>query len=209
MIREMKSVSTPAFSMAFSMAFSRAFFRAYFALAFALYVGLISPSHADPLADAITETKANIVFMRHALAPGYGDPAHFDIRDCTTQRNLDAVGLKQAELTGAWLRDQGFVFDTIFSSAWCRCMDTAMALDLGQWQVFAGLNSFFEGHVDRDQTLKILSQYLMTVEPDDRVLLVTHQVVISAVTGIAPPSGGMVVYNTSTGMAKSVHLDLE
>ena len=133
-IREMKSVSTPAFSMAFSMAFSRAFFRAYFALAFALYVGLISPSHADPLADAITETKANIVFMRHALAPGYGDPAHFDIRDCTTQRNLDAVGLKQAELTGAWLRDQGFVFDTIFSSAWCRCMDTAMALYLGQWR---------------------------------------------------------------------------
>ena len=172
-------------------------------------VASVTGLRAEPLAEAIAATDANVIFMRHALAPGYGDPADFNVNDCASQRNLDAEGRAQAAATGAWLQQNNHRFDTILSSAWCRCKDTASGLDLGPWQVFDGLNSFFEGHVDRAETLRLLDQQMAAIPPDGKVLMVTHQVVISAVTGIAPPSGGMVVYNTVTGAARSVRLDLD
>lgn len=174
-----------------------------------LLLGIIPPAWAEPLSDAIAEIDANVVFMRHALAPGYGDPAHFRVDDCTTQRNLDARGIAQARATGAWLQENGYRFDAILSSAWCRCKDTAENLNMGEWQVFAGLNSFFQGHVDREETLRLLEEQLADISPGQQVLMVTHQVVISAITGVSPPSGGMVVYNTATKASKAVRLDLE
>ena len=174
-----------------------------------LLIGLITPAAADPLREAITATGGNVIFMRHALAPGYGDPDHFSVDDCSTQRNLDSRGSAQAEATGAWLRQRGYRFDAIDSSAWCRCKDTASHLGLGPWRVFDGLNSFFQGHVDRSQTLRLLETRLNSIAADQQVLMVTHQVVISAVTGIAPPSGGLVVYNPVTGAARAVRLDLD
>jgi hypothetical protein len=44
------------------------------------------------------------------------------------------------------------------------------------------------------------------IGPDRLELMVTHQVVISAITGISPRSGGMVVYNSRSGEAVSVPL---
>ena len=172
-------------------------------------VSAVTGLRAEPLAEAITATNANVIFMRHALAPGYGDPAHFDVNDCATQRNLDAKGRAQAAATGVWFKQNNYRFDAVLSSAWCRCKETASGLDIGLWQVFDGLNSFFEGHVDRAETLRLLEARMAAIPPDGKVLMVTHQVVISAVTGIAPPSGGMVVYNTATGAARSVRLDLD
>ena len=172
-------------------------------------ISVVTGLKAEPLAEAIAATNANVIFMRHALAPGYGDPAHFNVSDCATQRNLDAEGRAQAAATGAWLRQNNYRFDAVLSSAWCRCKDTASGLDIGPWRVFNGLNSFFEGHVDRAETLRLLETQMADIPLDGKVLMVTHQVVISAVTGIAPPSGGMVVYNSVTGAAQSVRLDLD
>ena len=93
--------------------------------------------------------------------------------------------------------------DTILSSAWCRCQDTAIEMGLGP-TVFAGLNSFYDGHVDREETLALLHPRLAEIEEDSLVLMVTHQVVITAVTGIVPPSGGVVAFNSRTGVAKAV-----
>lgn len=163
---------------------------------------------SEPVRTAIKQIDANVVFMRHALAPGFGDPETFRIDDCTTQRNLDQAGRRQAEDIGHYFRDHQILFTDIISSRWCRCTDTADLLDLGNWSEFDGLNSFFQNHVDRHKTLEQLNRKLDTVASDELVLMVTHQVVINAVTGISPPSGGLVVYNTRTQDAKAVRVPL-
>ena len=158
------------------------------------------------LAKVITKTGANLMFIRHALAPGYGDPSHFDVNDCSTQRNLDATGRAQAKALGKVLRQHQIRFDEIKSSQWCRCQETARLLNVGKVVPFTGLNSFFEEHADREQTLRQLKSYLDALKPNERVLLVTHQVVISAVTGIYAPSGGVVLFNTTTKASKALDL---
>jgi len=158
------------------------------------------------LAKVITKTGANVMFIRHALAPGYGDPSHFDVNDCSTQRNLDATGRAQAKALGKVLRQHQIRFDEIKSSQWCRCQETARLLNVGKVVPFTGLNSFFEEHADREQTLSQLKSYLDSLKQDDLVLLVTHQVVISAVTGVYAPSGGVVLFNTTTKASKALDL---
>ena len=98
---------------------------------------------SEPLKKALSEISANVVFMRHALAPGFGDPAKFKLNDCSTQRNLDQAGRRQARFIGNYMRNHKIVFDTILSSQWCRCKQTADLLDMGSWEEFTGLNSFF------------------------------------------------------------------
>ena len=152
---------------------------------------IITPSQgiaAEPLKKALSKTSANVVFLRHALAPGFGDPAEFQINDCSTQRNLDENVSRSANIC-ANIK----VFDTILSSQWCRC--TAALLNMGS-QEFTGLNSFFQGH--RTDTLDKASAKARSLPTDTLVLMVTHQVVISAITNISPASGGFVVYNTDT-----------
>ena len=89
---------------------------------------------------------ANVIFLRHALAPGFGDPDNFIKQDCSTQRNLNNKGRLQARLIGHYLRASKISFSEILTSEWCRCIDTAKELNLGKWETFSGLNSFFEGH---------------------------------------------------------------
>ncbi|MGC6517248.1 MAG: histidine phosphatase family protein [Candidatus Puniceispirillaceae bacterium] len=139
---------------------------------------------------------SEVIFLRHALAPGTGDPAHFQIDDCSTQRNLNEEGRLQATVIGQELKDKGLVPTRILSSPWCRCKQTAALLGLGTWQTHFGLSSFYEGHVDRDEVLAALKDELDKLADGERLLLVTHQVVIQAVTGLYMPSGGYVVINS-------------
>ncbi len=81
--------------------------------------------------DAIRDPDA-ILLMRHALAPGTGDPAGFDLAECGTQRNLDERGREQARSIGAALKERGVDSDAVWTSQWCRCRETAKLLDLGE-----------------------------------------------------------------------------
>jgi len=157
---------------------------------------------SENLSDAIKDINANVIFMRHALAPGYGDPDNFSINDCSTQRNLSTSGIDQARRIGIFLRKSNVQFSDILSSQWCRCKDTAENLNIGKWEEFSGLNSFFEEHNDRDKTLDILYQKIDNLPKNKIVLMITHQVVISAVTNIYTSSGGAVLYNSETGKSK-------
>ena len=139
----------------------------------------------------------NIILMRHAFAPGTGDPAHFQVDDCRTQRNLNEVGIAQAKEIGKRLRVQGLVPTRILSSPWCRCQDTAKYLGLGPYEVHEGLSSFYDGHVDRDETMAAIRAELATIGEDELVLFVTHQVVISALTGIFVKSGGYLIEDST------------
>ena len=141
---------------------------------------------------------ANVIFLRHALAPGVGDPENFIKEDCSTQRNLNNKGRLQARLIGNYLRSTNLKFSQILTSEWCRCIDTAKELNLGQWTTFSGLNSFFQVYEKKDQVMNKLQKKLDSLGYSDLALFVTHQVVISEQTGIVPRSGEMVLYNSIT-----------
>ncbi|WP_372739969.1 histidine phosphatase family protein [Neptunomonas sp.] len=157
--------------------------------------------------DKLREIDANVLFIRHAIAPGFGDPDNFVINQCNTQRNLDAVGRSQAISLGQKLKQSNIVVDKVYSSYWCRCIETAELLQLGVVEKFAGLNSFFEEHADRNQTLKLLQEKLEELNQNSLTLMVTHQVVIQAVTGMGVSSGAVVAYNTRTRKAVRVAIE--
>ena len=141
---------------------------------------------------------ANVIFLRHAVAPGVGDPKNFIKEDCSTQRYLNDKGRLQARLIGNYLRSTNLKFSQILTSEWCRCIDTAKELKLGQWTTFSGLNSFFQVYEKKDQVMNKLQKKLDSLGYSDLALFVTHQVVISEQTGIMPRSGEMVLYNSIT-----------
>jgi hypothetical protein len=111
-----------------------------------LWLFMVNASYVNAetqtLDDAVKAINANVLFMRHALAPGFGDQESFTFKECATQRNLSDQGKDQASRIGAALKQAGFAFDDVISSEWCRCTETARLLDLGDVQTFSGLNSF-------------------------------------------------------------------
>ena len=169
-----------------------------------------SSSATAKLTQALKEEGINIIFIRHALAPGYGDPEDFDLLDCSTQRNLNDTGIRQAQALGRELKkaitEAQRPLTAILSSQWCRCQDTAREMALGPVDTFAGLNSFFQDHADRDTTLALLEDKKASLGADDLVVMVTHQVVISAATGLSTSSGGLVLHNTRTGVSTGLTL---
>ena len=147
-----------------------------------------------------TDLSGKVVFMRHALAPGNGDPNNFDLNDCATQRNLDDEGRQQAKLIGQKLRGQRVVFSKIYSSEWCRCKETAELLNMGKVIPFQALNSFYEHYFSQDELLPLLENALFEIEPGDGpILMVTHFVTIAAVTGRSVSSGDLVVFDPVAG----------
>ena len=167
----------------------------FFLLMFLVQTEAYAQSEIESIKKSIS---ANIIFIRHALAPGFGDPPDFTKEDCSTQRNLNNKGRLQARLIGSYLKASDIKFSEILTSEWCRCIDTIKELNLGKWETFSGLNSFFQGHEKKVQVMNKLQKKLDTLDNSDLVLFVTHQVVITEQTGVAPSSGEMVLYNSIT-----------
>ena len=132
------------------------------------------------------------VIMRHALAPGTGDPDNFSVDECSTQRNLSDNGRQQARKTGELFRSNGIANAEVWSSAWCRCRDTAQLLGFGAVRTLEPLNSFFRRQDRRDAQTDALKDWLQARTDDKPLVLVTHQVNITALTGIYPQSGELV-----------------
>jgi len=138
----------------------------------------------------------HVLLMRHAIAPGIGDPAGYKLQDCKTQRNLDATGRAQAQKTGQWMKAQGVGSALVFSSAWCRCKETAENLALGTPALEASLNSFFDDMRQGSQSNANLQKFIanqLKAKGDKALVLVTHQVNITQFTGETVGSGDMVL----------------
>ena len=138
----------------------------------------------------------HVLPMRHAIAPGIGDPAGYKLQDCKTQRNLDATGRAQAQKTGQWLKAQGVGNALVFSSAWCRCKETAENLAFGTPALEASLNSFFDDMRQGSQSNANLQKFIanqLKAKGDKALVLVTHQVNITQFTGETVGSGDMVL----------------
>jgi phosphohistidine phosphatase SixA len=158
-----------------------------------LLVWLASPgARADAVTDALRAGGVALL-MRHATAPGNFDPEGFRLDDCATQRNLSAEGRAEARRIGAHLKRFGLVPGEVLSSQWCRCRETAV-LAFGSAQDWPALNSFVRSQDNASrQTAEVLAR-IARLRPGQRPLvLVTHQVVVTAVTGVFPQSGEVVV----------------
>ena len=136
----------------------------------------------------------HVAIMRHALAPGSGDPAGFRLDDCGTQRNLSAEGRAQAKQIGAAFRANGVKVDAVYSSQWCRCLETAELLGFGPVAELPELNSFFENRERAEPQLAALRDWLGKTKPQGAIVLVTHQVVVSGLVGGFPTSGEIIVF---------------
>jgi broad specificity phosphatase PhoE len=131
-----------------------------------------------------------VLMIRHALAPGIGDPDDFKLDDCSTQRNLNEQGRAQAKAIGAWLRARGIQKVKLYSSQWCRCLETARLMDLGSVTPLPALNSFFERPQDREKNLSALRRFIRdNTKPGELIIMVTHQVTISGITDKWTDSG--------------------
>jgi phosphohistidine phosphatase SixA len=162
-------------------------------LAAALLVAT-APGRADEALWAALAAGGHVALMRHAEAPGTGDPENFRLEDCSTQRNLDEAGRDQARRTGEAFRDHGVAIGRVLSSRWCRCLETAELLELGNVEPFAPLDSFFGDRArEPDQTAAVRALLADADAEGPSLVMVTHQVNITALTGIFPRSGEIVV----------------
>jgi phosphohistidine phosphatase SixA len=142
------------------------------------------------------ETGSYVLMMRHADAPGYSDPDGYNLRDCSTQRNLGETGKTQAKMIGQWLKTQGIVSAQVFSSPWCRCKDTSTLLNKGAVIIEPALGSFFENRGNRQEQTRLTQNkiaQLLKTSPRKPVIMVTHQVNIQAFAGQSLSSGSMVL----------------
>jgi phosphohistidine phosphatase SixA len=138
----------------------------------------------------------HVLLMRHADAPGYGDPKGYQLDKCSTQRNLGAYGKKQAALIGEWLKNQGVTSANLISSPWCRCIDTAKLMNIGSVQISQTIGSFFDDmSLEKYQTkeLEQLIQSKLNSNNKAPLILVTHHVNIQAYTGKVVNVGDMVL----------------
>lgn len=134
-----------------------------------------------------------MVLIRHAIAPGTGDPARFRIGDCSTQRNLSEEGRRQSRKIGQRFRNNGITSAQVFTSQWCRSRETARLLGLGEVTDLPPLNSFFSRRDREKPQMQALREWLAARKLDKPLVLVTHQVNITSFSGIFPASGEMVV----------------
>lgn len=146
----------------------------------------------EPLWAALRTGDA-VALIRHAMAPGTGDPAGFKLEDCATQRNLSEEGRRQARQIGAAFRQNGIPRARVLSSRWCRCLETARLLDLGPVEPFAPLDSFFSQPGRGSVQTAALREFLSRPYDGSPRVLVTHQVNITGLTDVVPRSGEMIV----------------
>lgn len=165
-------------------------------------------AHAGPAEEAIRAGGVALL-IRHATAPGTGDPEQFKLVDCSTQRNLSDAGRSEARRIGAHLRKLGLKPGEVLTSQWCRCRDTAQlafsrtiggagsaggpagAARIRDWPA---LNSFLRDRDNEAARRDAITARIGTLKPGSAPLvLVTHQLIITSVTGVFPASGEVVV----------------
>lgn len=150
---------------------------------------------ADPLALGELAKPGRLLMLRHALAPGTGDPPNFRLEDCSTQRNLDAAGRAQAVALGKRLKQAGVVRARVYSSQWCRCLETARLLGLGPVEELPALNSLYNRPESREENVAALRAFFASLPAEGAaVVLVTHQFTIGEFTGGGTVSGGGSVF---------------
>ena len=174
-----------------------------------LFIGLLNftnqASSDDKILNSLKEGK-KLIFIRHAIAPGNGDPDNFNIKDCSTQRNLDKKGINQSKKIGLFFKSNKIKIDKVLSSEWCRCTDTAKYA-FENFETFDALNSFYDERFSANETKQIndLKQYIKNWKSDKNLVFVTHYVVISSIFNTGTSSGEIIVADKNFNILGSVN----
>ncbi len=149
-----------------------------------------------------------LIFIRHAYAPGSGDPNNFNLNDCSTQRNLSEEGRKQAEYIGKFFIDNEINIDKVLSSEWCRCKETAQ-IAFKNFSTNSFLNSFYSSKfaINKDKQINDLYDYIKKLKNNKNLVFVTHYVLISEVLNYGPSSGEIVVSDKNFNIIGSIEIN--
>tara|TARA_B100000780_G_C21002581_1_gene401151 strand:+ start:8 stop:571 length:564 start_codon:yes stop_codon:yes gene_type:complete len=161
-----------------------------------LFISINVSIKADSNQNLINELKneGKLIFIRHAYAPGGGDPNNFDINDCNTQRNLNYSGREQARNIGVFFKNNNIKIENIYSSEWCRCKETAL-IAFNKFEKKKFLNSFFSSKFTKNKDIQIrrLKKFIKDWDGDNNLIFVTHYVVINELLNYSSKSGEIVV----------------
>ena len=175
-----------------------------------IFISLTTPIKADSYKNLIShlEDGGKLIFIRHAYAPGSGDPNNFNLNDCSTQRNLSIKGKKQAENIGKFFKNNNIKIDKVLSSEWCRCKETA-EIAFKNFSTNSFLNSFYSSKYakNKEKQIDMLNSYVKKFKSNRNLILVTHYVLISEVLNYAPSSGEIVVSDKNFNMIGSVEIN--
>jgi phosphohistidine phosphatase SixA len=175
-----------------------------------VFISLPSSIKADLNENLINELKegGKVVFIRHAYAPGGGDPDNFDINKCNTQRNLDNNGKSQAQEIGNYFLSNKIPLDKVISSEWCRCKETAL-LAFKSFETKNFLNSFYSLKFakNKNQQMKNLKLYVKNWKSEKNLVLITHYVVISEVLNYNSLSGEIIISDKNFKKIGSIKIE--
>ena len=152
-----------------------------------------------------TNPKGYVLLMRHALAPGVGDPKNFRVGDCSTQRNLNDEGRQDAREIGQWLKRREVRIFRVESSRWCRAKETAELLGVGRVRLNKNLDSLFQDDdaLKDPQTANIRKRIVSHRNTSGLLVFVGHFVNFSAAVGVGLESGeGVLVRANAQGQIK-------
>jgi broad specificity phosphatase PhoE len=113
--------------------------------------------------------------------------------DCSTQRNLDETGRAQARRIGERFRAEGIVVGAVLTSRWCRAIETAELAFPGRAEPSPAFDSFFADRGSGPAHTARARHVLLDWSGPGALVVVTHQVNITSLTGIVPSSGEGVV----------------
>ena len=174
------------------------------------FIGILNINNSafsdDKILKSLKEGK-KLVFIRHAIAPGNGDPNNFDINDCSTQRNLDENGIEESKKIGLFFKNNKIKIDKVLSSQWCRCKDTAKYA-FKNFETFDALNSFYDEKFAENETkqIKDLKNYIKKWNSDNNLVLITHFVVISSILNTGSSSGEIIISDKNFNIIGSIDM---
>ena len=175
-----------------------------------IFICIISPVKADLNQNMIYELKqgGKLIFIRHAYAPGGGDPINFDINKCSTQRNLSDSGRNQASEIGSFFKNNNILVDKVYSSEWCRCKETAL-IAFKEFETKNFLNSFFSSKFaqNKDSQIEKLKEFINNWDGKNNLVFVTHYVVIFEILNYAPSSGEIVISNKDLKVIDTIEIE--
>ena len=158
---------------------------------------------ADPVLAAL-QSGAHVLLLRHGrTSAGGGDPQGFRLEDCASQRNLSDDGRKQAAAMGRKLAEAGVVIQDVLSSRWCRALETAR-LGFARATPWESLDSILGNRADEPARTAAVRRRIGSWKGPGTLVLVTHQVNISAITGEFTSMGEALVLAPDGGEAFKV-----
>ena len=181
----------------------------YFKIILIFFLFLLNKtSFADENIVEILKKGGNIIFIRHAIAPGNGDPLDFDILDCSTQRNLSKDGELQALKIGKFFKKNDIKFTKVLSSEWCRCKDTAKIV-FGNYETKNFLNSFYDERFSKNKDKQILDfqKFIKSWNYSGNLALVTHYVVIFEILDLTTRSGEIIITDSNLKFLSSLEIN--